>query len=162
MRIIKAKELSMEAFATYGSYYDMLNPKGSYFGTFYNDKIILPVSGNMPIAFSTMLAKKQDKMVVSIVEYHNTTGEGILPLDGDVVIHVAPASKEPVPEQTEAFIVPKGTFVKLNTGVWHKAPIAISQEIVHIMIALPERVYKNDCNVIEYPEQDCIEIQLES
>jgi ureidoglycolate lyase len=160
MRKIKAKALSIEAFAPYGSYYDMINPKGSYFGTFYNDKVILPVSVNIPIAFSTLLAKKADKMVVSVVEYHNTTGEGILPLDGDVVIHVAPASKEPVPEQTEAFIVPKGTLVKLNTGVWHKAPMALTQEIVHIMVALPERVYKNDCTVIEYAEEDYIEIQL--
>jgi ureidoglycolate lyase len=112
------------------------------------------------MAFSTLLAKKAEKIVVSVVEYHNTTGEVILPVDGDVVIHVAPASKQPVPEKTEAFIVPKGTLVKLNTGVWHKAPTAINNDIVHLMIALPERTYVNDCTVIEYKEEDQIEIEL--
>lgn len=32
-------------------------------------------------------------------------------LDDDVVLHVAPPSKEPVPELTEAFLIPKGTMV---------------------------------------------------
>ena len=75
-----------------------------------------PVSGNLPIAFSPLVVNKGE-MLVTQAEYHDTTCEGVLPLDDDVVIHVAPTTKEPVPELTEAFIVPKGTMVKLNVGV---------------------------------------------
>lgn len=46
-------------------------------------------------------------MIVTTVEYHNSTCEGVFPLDDDAILHVALASKEPVPELTEAFYVPK-------------------------------------------------------
>ena len=57
---------------------------------------------------------------MSEVEYHDTTGEGILPLDDDVVMHVAPPSKDPVPELTEAFIVPKARLSRFiqACGIW--------------------------------------------
>ena len=51
--------------------------------------------------------EKPEKIIVDAAEFHNYTGEVLLPLDDDVVIHVAPPTKEPVPELTEAFIVPK-------------------------------------------------------
>ena len=114
----------------------------------------------MPVAFSPLVMDKPEKMIVSEVEYHNTTGEGILPLDDDVVMHVAPPSKEPVPELTEAFIVPKGTIVKSNTGGWHMGGLPIHQDQVHVLIVLPERIYKNDCTVVTYPEESQIEIVL--
>ncbi len=160
MRQIKAKKLTAEAFSQYGSFYNLVDPKGSALGGFYNDKVALPVSGNVPVTFSSLEMEKADKMIVDAAEYHNYTGEGILPLDDDVVIHVAPPTKEPVPELTEAFVVPKGTVVKLNTGVWHLAPMPINEKVAHILIVLPERVYKNDCVVVEYAEEDQMEIIL--
>ena len=97
-------------------------------------------------------------MIVTAAEYHNTTAEILLPLDGDIVIHVAPPSNKPVPELTEAFYVPKGTMVKLNTGVWHLAPFAMDLDEVHVLIALPERIYFNDCIVVDYEKEQYIEI----
>ncbi len=160
MRQIKAQQLTAEAFSQYGSFYNLVEPKGSSLGGFFNDKVALPVSGNEPITFSSLEMEKAEKMIVDAAEYHNYTGEGILPLDDDVVIHVAPPTKEPVPHLTEAFIVPKGTVVKLNTGVWHLAPMPIYEKTAHILIVLPERVYKNDCVVVEYKEEDQMEIVL--
>ena len=64
------------------------------------------------------------------------------------------------PEKTEAFIIPKGTLVKLNTGVWHLSPYPIHNEVLHLMIVMPERVYGNDCVVCDYPEDQHIEIVL--
>ena len=160
MRTIKAKPITVENFAAYGSFFSILEPSGSCLGNFYNDKVLLPVSGDMPVAFSPLVMDKPEKMIVSEVGYHNTTGEGILPLDDDVVMHVAPPSKEPVPELTEAFIVPKGTIVKINTGVWHMGVLPIHQDQVHVLIVLPERIYKNDCTVVTYPEESQIEIVL--
>ena len=76
------------------------------------------------------------------------------------MIHAAPPTKDPVPQLTEAFVVPKGTVVKLNTGVWHLAPMPVEEDVVHVLIVLPERVYANDCFVVDYPEEDWIEIEL--
>lgn len=104
MRTIKAKPITVESFASYGSFTSILEPSGSAVGNFYNDKVLLSVSGDMPIAFSPLVVDKPEKMIITEAEYHNTTGEGVLPLDDDVVLHVAPASKEPIPELTEAFI----------------------------------------------------------
>lgn len=160
MRTIKAEPISKEKFATYGTYESIFNPTGNNLGAFYPDKVLFPVSGDMPVTFSALISEKQDKMVVTSAEYHNTTEEGILALDDDVVIHVAPPSNKPVPELTQAFIVPQGTIVKLNTGVWHLAALPIHKEKAHILIVLPERTYFNDCTVVEYAAEDHIEIQL--
>lgn len=106
MRVIKAKAISKDNFAPYGSYDSILNPTGNNLGTFYPDKVLFPTAvGSNPIAFSALVSDKPEKMIVDSAEYHNTTGEGIMALDDDVVIHVAPPSNKPVPELTEAFIL---------------------------------------------------------
>ena len=160
MRTIKAKPITIENFAPYGSFVYILNPTCSSLGNFYNDKVLYPVSGSMPVGFSPMIAEKPEEMIVTAAEYHNTTGEVMLPLDDDVVLHVAPPSKGPVPELTEAFIVPKGTLIRINTGVWHKGMLPLNLEKAHILIVLPERIYMNDCTIITYPEEDQIKIEL--
>ena len=160
MRIIKAKPITKENFSLYGTFSNMIEPAGNHLGTFYFDRVLFHVSGKMPFAFSALVSNKPEQMVITAAEYHNKTAEGVLPLDDDVVIHVAPPSKETVPELTEAFIVPKGTFVMLNTGVWHMAALPIHNDKVHVLITLPERTYFNDCTVVEYGPEDQFEIQL--
>lgn len=160
MRTIKAKPLTKEAFEPYGSYFDMLHPTGNNLGVFYHDHVLFPVSGSMPVGFSTLVSEKTEPMIIKASEYHNSTSEGMMPLDDDMILYVAPPSAKPVPELTEAFIVPKGTFVKINTGVWHLAPLPVKENEIHIMIVLPERIYFNDCTVIDYDEKDYMQIIL--
>lgn len=160
MRKIKAMSINKENFAPYGEYANILEPKGNHLGAFYPDQVLFSVSGNMPVAFSPLVCEKPEKMIVTTAEFHNTTGEAFLCLDDDVVLHVAPPSKEPVPELTEAFLVPKGTIVKLNTGVWHLSAIPVNVDTAHVLIVLPERTYYNDCIVVDYKEEDYIEIEL--
>ena len=97
MRTIKARPITAENFSYYGQFTDLQNPEGYSLGDFYHDRVKMNVAGNHAIAFSPLVVHKTDPMVVSQAEYHNTTQEGILCLDDDVVIHVAPPSKEPVP-----------------------------------------------------------------
>ena len=164
MKTIKAVPITVENFRPYGCFASMLEPAGNCFpgdATFYPDQVELNIQGGKPVTFSPLTVKKPEKMIVSKAEYHNFTGEGIFIIDDDAVIHVAPVSnKVIVPEKTQAFIVPKGTLVKLNTGVWHLAPLPVSKDMLHVMIILPERVYANDCIVCDYPEEDWMEIQL--
>lgn len=160
MRIVKAKQLSKDEFEKYGSYTDVTSPHGYGLGGFYPDRVGFPVSGEMPLGISALKSERIEPMRVTKAEYHNKTSEGICCLNDDVVIHVAPASDVPVPELTEAFYVPKGTFVRLNPGVWHMAALPVHEAEAQVMILLPERTYVNDCIVVEYKEEDWIEIQL--
>ena len=164
MITIQAKPITVEGFRPYGSFASMLDPQGNCFpgdATFYPDQVMLPAQGARPIAFSPLTVKKPERMIVTQAEYHDTTGEGVFVIDDDAVIHVAPPSnKVIVPEKTEAFIVPKGTLVKLNTGVWHLAALSVHNDVLHVMIILPERIYANDCTVCDYPEDRQVEILL--
>ena len=158
MRQIKAKQITAENFKEFGSFTDLLNPTGYSLGDFYQDRLKMHNSGSMQTAFSPLLVHKPEKMIVTTAEYHNYTQEGVLCLDDDVIVHVAPAGKDPVPELTEAFLVPKGPMVLLNTGVWHLSAIPVNKETAHVLIVLPERTYFNDCVVVEYPEENWVEI----
>ena len=162
MRQIKAEKLTIEAFAPFGTFHSMLEPSGyglnGKIHTFYPDRVTGTLVGTM--AFSPIVVKKSD-LVITQVEYHTSTWEGILPLDDDMVIHVSPASGDyPNVDETKAFIVPKGTFIKLNAAIWHLAPCPASNEALHAMIVLPECTYARDCPVIDLKNEDIFQIIL--
>ena len=150
----------MENFSYYGQFTNLLDPQGYSLGDFFHDRVRMNMAGNMNLAFSPLVVHKSEPRIVSQAEYHNTTQEGILCLDDDVILHVAPPSKEPVPELTEAFIVPKGTLVCLNLGVWHLSAMPINLDTAHVLIVLPERIYLNDCIVVDYPEERQVRIEV--
>ena len=159
MKTIKAQPLSVEAFAPYGTYVDTLHPKGfsigGEFSQFYPDFARMTTKPGEELAFSVSHIKYMDKKVVDNVEYHTHTGEALLPMDGDMLLHVAPPTKGvPRPDLTEAFLVPKGTVVILKTAAWHGAPLAAQPGEMNVMILLPERVYMNDCIVHQLEEKD--------
>ena len=164
MKTIKAVPITHENFRPYGSFSNMLDPEGTCFpgdATFYPDQAALYLPDGRPVTFSPLTVKKPERMIVSQAEYHNYTGEGVFVIDDDAIIHVAPPSNHViVPEKTEAFIVPRGTLVKLNAGVWHLAALPVHNDLLHVMIILPERVYANDCVVCDYPEDRQVEIVL--
>lgn len=163
MRKIKVKELSLEAFKLYGSFEKMEGPEAYHFGAppikFYRDMIGLDLGGAAKASFS-ICQVEQRPFVIDKTEYHSSTGEGILPLDADVVIHVGPATNGAVPlDEMEAFRVPRGTMAVLRPGVWHHAAFASGAKPANVLIVLPERTYANDCTVVELDEKDRIEIE---
>ena len=160
MITIKAQKLTRDAFAEFGDFYDCMDPKGHTLGAFFHDHMKFPVEGGRCVGISAMVKEKVDETIVTKAEYHNHSCELILPIDADVLLHVAPPSKAPVPEQTQAFIVPKGTLVCINLGVWHLSAMPLHQETAHVLIVLPERIYKNDCIVVDYSQEQqiCIEV----
>lgn len=159
MKSIRVRELTDKDFKQYGVFSSIVEPEGNHFGTFYADNIPYAATSCAPITFSPLFCCKSEKMTVTTVEYHNYAFEGIVPIDDDVVIHVAPPTTQPVPELTEAFLVPKGTAVVIKPGVWHEAPMPVHHD-AHILIVLPERTYKNDCVVVRYEEEEAIEVTL--
>ncbi len=163
MKKIQAKKITHENFSAYGKIASFTEPTGFCFTgeihQFFPDRVIFETARN--IALSPLTVKKTEKMIISQMEMHNTTAEGMLCLNADVVIHVAPPTVgHPNTDDAEAFIVPKGTAVQINTGVWHLAAIPVDQEVAHIMILLPERIYANDCLVVDLKEEEKFEIEL--
>ncbi len=163
MKKIKVEPLSKQAFSPFGEYYSISEPDGySLNGTlhrFFPDRVTA-YQGKL-VGYSPILVKKPDVMHITQVEYHTTTCEMILPLNDDMILHVAPPSAgKPVPEYTKAFVVPKNTLIKMNSCVWHLAPLPKTQPELTALIILPECTYMNDCTVVDLNEQEQFVIEL--
>lgn len=164
MRKIKIQRLTKEAFAPFGQYYSMAEPSGhalcGELHRFFPDRLIVGSYGSLSI--SPILVKKPEKMTVTQVEYHTTTPEVIIPMNDDMILHVAPPSAGvPVPDETLAFLVPKGTAVKMNICVWHLAPLPANEKELSALILLPEATYMNDCKVVDLKADEQFEIVAE-
>ncbi|MBF0244437.1 MAG: ureidoglycolate lyase [Planctomycetes bacterium] len=154
-KTVVVSELSLEAFRPFGQYAAMINPSETKLGQppveFFRDMLQQPVGSSGQLSFSTCRVETR-KPVIDVSEYHMACAEGILPLDGDALIHVAPATPVGAPfpaENVMVFRVPQGTLVVLRPGVWHHAPFTCSKEPVNVLIILPERTYAIDCEVLE-------------
>jgi ureidoglycolate lyase len=156
MREIAWKKLGRDAFAFYGTYANMLNPSAPKLGAepieFFRDMIQSQL-GSVPSASFGVCRVGRRPFIIDVSEYHDTCCEIVLPLDGDILMHVAPAvpEKEFPFDRAEVFLVPRGTICCLRPGVWHHAPFAYGTDVVNCLIALPERTYMNDCKVYEFP-----------
>jgi len=154
MHKLHVKELSVEGFARYGHYARMIDPEAEKIGTapveFFRDMVPLNLGASTTASFSVCRVSRRRELI-DVCEFHNDTEEGILPLDAEVLVHVAPATPGPeVPvDRIEVFRVPRGTFVALKRGVWHHAPFAHGAEVANVLIVLPERAYAVDCAVRE-------------
>ena len=152
MRTIKVEALTKEAFAPFGQYYTMDTPDGyplsGEIHRFFPDRVVAYQGQN--VAFSPILVKKPEIMKITQSEYHTTTCEMIMPLNDDMILHVAPPSAgKPLPEYTHAFLVPRHTLIKMNACVWHLAPLPANVDELCAMIVLPECTYMNDCKVVD-------------
>lgn len=163
MKQIKAVKLNHEDFAPFGQFYNFAEPQGhalcGEIHAFYPDRLTAAAFKN--VGYSPITVNKPEQMIITQVEYHTTTWEMIMPLNDDMILHVAPASGgTPVTDQTKAFIVPKNTLVKINAAIWHLAPLPKSEKQLHAMIVLPECTYANDCTVVDLKDDEKFEIIL--
>ena len=163
MNTVKALPITHESFAPYGQFYPMSAPEGyalcGEIHRFFPDRLV--ADSQHRIGFSPILVKKPERMIITQQEYHTTTWEMIMPLNDDMIIHVAPASAgTPVPELSKAFIVPQGSMVKLNAAIWHLAPLPVNKEELTAVIVLPECTYANDCTVVDFKSEQYFEIVL--
>lgn len=165
MRTIGYKKLTRDAFAPYGTYASILHPEGFRFGEpsveFYRDMAQQTLgAGVAMVSYSCCVVRQKPEWVLENAEYHNHTCEAILCLDGDYLMHVAPACQED--EETwdniEVFLIPKGTLVVTRPGVWHQAGFPYGCGEVHILCALPERAYANDCVCKAIPAEKRIKV----
>ena len=161
MRQIKVETLTHEAFTPFGQFYTMDQPQGyalcGELHQFFPDRLV--ADSTHRVGYSPILVKKPEKMVITQQEYHTTTWEMILPMNDDMILHVAPASAgTPVTQQAKAFLVPKHTLVKMNAAIWHLAPLPANTEELAAIIILPECTYANDCTVVDLKPEEQFEI----
>jgi ureidoglycolate lyase len=164
MKEIEVKELSRDKFHVYGDYQDLLHAAEDYkrsgaTNIFVPDCITLTLGNNLPVAVSVARVSKTET-IIETVEYHKFTCEGIMPIDGDCIIFVSPASFRIDTADIEAYRVPKGTFVQLQPGVLHGRQFTLDTLSVNVLILLPQRTYANDI-VFEHLEgENRVEIKL--
>lgn len=161
MRKIRIEPLTAERFAPFGRFYNMDDPAGyaleGAIHKFYPDRIRDAYTGH--VGFSAIRVRKPERMVVDSIEYHTTTSEIIMPLNDDMILHVAPASAgTPVTQYTQAFRVPCGTMVQINAAIWHLCPLPAEKEELRALIILPECTYANDCTVVPLEPEEQFEI----
>lgn len=163
MRTIQAKPLTADAFRQYGTFWSAVDGEGYGLG----GRIFYILSGpdcsviREKDRFSTLKVSKPEKYIVEELEYHKTTWEMFMPLNDDAVLHTAPKSGgDVVTELTEAFIVPKGTMVKLDAAVWHLAAMPVNVEELQSLIVLPEGTYMNDCTKVALNDEQKFEIVI--
>ena len=161
MKQIKVQPLTNEAFAPFGQFYTMDRPDGyalcGELHKFFPDR--LTADSNHRVGYSPIVVKKPERMIITQQEYHTTTWEIIMPLDDDMILHVAPASAgTPVTDLAKAFLVPKHTLIKMNAAIWHLAPLPANNDQLTAMIILPECTYANDCTVVDLKAEEQFEI----
>ncbi|MBQ2966808.1 MAG: Ureidoglycolate hydrolase [Clostridia bacterium] len=161
MKIIKAQPITKEAFAPFGQFYAMDKPDGyplcGEIHKFFPDRIV--ADSNHRVGYSPIVVQKPDRMIITQQEYHTTTWEMILPLNDDMIVHCAPASGGAVvTDHVQAFVVPKNTLIKINSAIWHLAPLPVNSDSLTAMIILPECTYANDCTVVDLKPEEQFEI----
>lgn len=151
MKRIEAKPLTAEAFAKYGTFANLLDDqelasRSIFPQNFFADVMTLNFGTTTLPSVSVCQVRKQEHNVIRALECHKFTCEGLLPLDGDVAIFVgtpAPGAAFST-DSVEAFLVPRGTFVKLNPLILHGTQFPVDSEQAHVLCLLPERTFMND------------------
>ena len=164
MKKIRFKELSFESFMKYGSFTDLKTPKETNFGNkevcFYPDLLQQNLGNSKTASFSVCHIVKSDHVIIKSSEFHNFCNETIMPLNGDILMHIAPVTDKEVLQtnKIEVFRIPALTLVTVRPGVWHHIPFTYCCDSADIMVVLPERTYINDCHLYMIPEGEFIEV----
>lgn len=154
LRRVEVEELDVLDFSRYGTFRSLLHPSGTKLGKspigFWPGQLLMNISGHT-VEISVCDLKPR-KPIVDVTERHFFSEELILPLDGDVIIHVGEPTGDGSPpvDRIRAFRVPQGTAVVLRRGVWHHAPFA--DQSTHVLILLNELTYSIDCPVVALPK----------
>jgi ureidoglycolate lyase len=168
MREISCKKLSAELFSRFGGFADMIHPESNSPASislcnppieFFRDMLQSGLGLDSVASFGVCRVGPRPN-VIDASEYHDGACEAMMPIDGDVIIAVAPAvAGSAFPGYAaEAYYVPKGTMFVLRPGVWHHGPFTVGTETVSCLAALPERLYARDCVEVKLTEGEKIMI----
>lgn len=165
MRRILAQPLSAERFRRYGEFLNLLDDRAlaaaSIFPkSFFPDVVSLDFGGALPPTVSVCQLVREEPRIVTFVEYHRRTCEGILPLDTDVLLFVGlPDMGRLSAGRIEAFYVPRGTFVRLNPLIVH-GNLSPVEPTGHSLCLLSGRTFANDAEFLRLSAEEQFELTL--
>lgn len=150
---VKLEKISIGNFKEYGAYFSEqgIDPtfSGSYFD-WWNEVGLADIGGR--ISFGVVKPKSNPELSERVFEQHRKTPEVLVPIDNDVIILVGKREafeNNPIREEDfGAFIVPRGTVVSLNPGVWHHAPM-IEKGTARVLVIFREGTSVYDNTVVD-------------
>jgi ureidoglycolate lyase len=166
MKAIKVQQLKFESFRQYGTFQNLLDNEALAEGSvnkkgFFADLILLNFGTTTLPTVSVCHVKKEERNIITFVEAHKYTCEGLLPLDVDVIIFVGKVVRGELAVDTiEAFQVPRGTFVKMEPLILHGKQFVTESKEAHCLCLLPQRTYNNDMMIKRLEDSEKVEIFL--
>lgn len=131
MKTIKVQKLTPEAFEPFGK---ILTIEGRQAGGNPLTHQWYPQVTVLDHATSVNLMKViPHEFVLKDFEKHHNTEENLLPIDGDLIVGLAPAG-ELTADGVQAFYIPCGCGISLKPHVWHAVPFAVGKEVMSTVI----------------------------
>lgn len=157
---IQARPIDAQSFAPFGRCIDLLDPGGDPGrSAYFPDLLQLQVPQPTSVSVGRVCACRRR---LPFIESHPGTAEVRLPLDGDIVLYVAPVQplEQLDPESIQAFVVPQGTLVELEPGILHGRQFTVDKPMVHVMFLCRDRASRQDTRSRTFEENINIEIVL--
>lgn len=153
-RAVNVQDLSLLAFDAFGSYASLYKAEAPQTGAarveLYRDVKQLGLSPCGTASVNLCLAEPRPHVVDNLA-CCNSRVTGFLPLNGDVLLQLAPASPSgylPL-DEIAVFRIPRGTLCTIREGVWHSAPYPAGDQPVFACIVQPGSAPPSDYMVID-------------
>ena len=131
MKMVKVEMLTQEAFKPFGR---VLTTQERKAGGNPKSHLWYPQVEIIENPTSINLMKVIPRsFVLKDFEGHAHTAENLIPMDGDLIVGVAPAGTL-LTDKIKAFYIPQGLGISLNPNVWHAVPFAVGKEVMSCVI----------------------------
>lgn len=149
---LKAKKLTEEAFAPYGTFVRASECfDGSAPMAYLPDKLNISLRGSDANIGVCRIAPQA--AVMDVMESHSATQEGWFIMTGDGVAAFGSACEDANKADYEAFEIPAGTAISLKAGVWHFAPFPVGNEVMYVYAVLPPNTPARDMQLCQLEER---------
>lgn len=149
---LKIRELTADAFAPYGTYFDVKSGYGDGAIGFQADRMLHYI-GTPSLDSICSISMKYRPLELTVTEYHNDCEEVFGGFNCDVAFHVGltKASGEIDYNSIAVFRLPAGCYARVKRGVLHHAGFVLdSNQVAYGIVLLPPATYTIDCHVLEY------------
>ncbi|MEA4845658.1 MAG: hypothetical protein VB106_00325 [Clostridiaceae bacterium] len=145
------QELTKEAFAPYGTYFDIHEGYGEEPVSFIPDRILHYI-GAPALDSLCSIRLRHRKIEIDVTEYHNECEEVFGGFNCDIVFHVGflDDSGKPDLSSFSMFRLPAGTYVRVKRKILHHAGFVLKEaDMADGLIILSPSAYTIDCHTIK-------------
>lgn len=151
---LKIQELTADAFAPYGSFFNVAEGHSGEGVSFLADRMphCIGTAGLDSICSIRMTYRPLE---LTVTEYHEDTEEVFGGFGCDVAFHVGllDDNNQPIMDSIKVFLLPAGTYARVKRRVLHHAGFVLNEgDVACGIVVLPPFTYTVDCKVIDYAE----------